>query len=119
MEHNDYTEKRNKRGILVQIINIMALLSLLTIMIIAALLLLPQRFDNHYNQLLRQFGATWGKPFLCYLFYLLLLLQVIISVTGLLMNSYRLKRKDDKYRYSLIIYALVSLIVIAFYLVLV
>jgi hypothetical protein len=117
MELNNNTERRSRRGILIQIINIMEFLSLLTIIIIAALLLLPQGFNNYLNKGLRPFGASWGKPFICHMFYLLFLLQVVISVTGLLMNSYRLKRKDDKYRYSLLIYALVSLIVIAFYLV--
>ena len=119
MEPDDFIERRGRRDLLIQIINIMVFLSLLTIILITVLLVLPQRLDNYFNQVLRLFGASWDKSFICYIFYQLLLLQVIISVTGLLMNSYRLKRKGDKYHYSLIIYALVSLIVIVFYLVLI
>ena len=117
MTVNSYSERRNRRGILMQLINVMVALSFFSILILAVLFLLPQSVESYFNRFLIPAGAFWAKPFLCYLIYTLLLLQVGVSVVGLLMNSYRLKRKNDKYRYSLIIYALISLIVIAFYLV--
>lgn len=116
MELKSYANKRSGHDILIPMINVLVILSLLIIIIIISLLLIPHRYESLFKQISEQFGASWNKTFLFYIFYLLLLQQVIISITGLLMNSYRLKRKDDKYHYSLIVYPAISLIVIVIYL---
>lgn len=63
-------------------------------------------FERWYNIQLR---ASWNLELARYIFYLMLL-GLGTSLTGLAINSRRLRRKGDEWRVSLILVAAISLL---------
>lgn len=63
-------------------------------------------FERWYNIQLR---ASWNLELARYIYYLMLL-GLATSLTGLAINSRRLRRKDDEWRISLMLVAAISLL---------
>lgn len=57
----------------------------------------------------------WDQQLVTYIFYLMTL-GLCISVAGLLINTRRLRRRDDGYRASLVIVGTISLIAVIYHL---
>lgn len=83
------------------------------LILLAALLLLGEAkppvetfFERWYNISLR---SSWNLELARYIYYLMLL-GLGTSLTGLVLNSRRLRRKGDEWRISLILVAVISLL---------
>lgn len=83
------------------------------LILLAALLVLAEAkppvetfFERHYKIQLR---STWDLELARYIFYLMLL-GLGTSLTGLALNSRRLRRTDDEWRVSLVLVAAISLL---------
>ena len=81
------------------------------LILLAALLLLAEAkppvetfFERWYDLRLR---STWNLELARYIFYLMLL-GLGTSLTGLVLNSRRLRRRGDEWRISLILVAVIS-----------
>lgn len=111
-----YRHRREGPDKIIKAIKILSFICLLIILIILALISIPQRYGNLFREISGQFGAAWDKTLLANIFYLLLL-QFAISTAGIIMNSTRYKRRDDKYSFSLIISSILSVIGIILYLI--
>lgn len=89
------------------------------IIIIAVLILLAQagpQIETFFDRLLEvSTGRSWDYGLSQLAFYLMILLA-IMGVTGLILNSRRMKRKGDRYRISLIIMTAFSFIGMVVYL---
>ncbi len=69
-------------------------------------------FGRYYNIPLRR---TWDLELTRYVFYIMIL-GMFLSVFGLIVNSKRIRRKEDSYRDSLVIVGIISFIGIIKYL---
>jgi hypothetical protein len=69
-------------------------------------------FDRYYNLTLR---TTWNMELANYI-GVLLVGSFIISVIGLIINSKRLKRKDDYIRATLVLSLVISLVAFGYFL---
>lgn len=83
------------------------------VILLAALLVLAEAkppvetfFERHYKIQLR---STWDLELARYIFYLMLL-GLATSLTGLALNSRRLRRTGDEWRVSLFLVAAISLL---------
>ncbi len=60
-------------------------------------------------------STTWDQTLLGYLFYLVIF-GVCVSTVGIMINSRRYRREEDKFRLTLIVLGMLSIIGIAMYL---
>ncbi len=60
-------------------------------------------------------GTTWDQTLLGYLFYLVIF-GLCISTVGIMINSRRYRREEDRFRLTLIVLGMLSLFGIAIYL---
>lgn len=119
MPEENFRPANRRRGpdLIITLINWMSFTG--WIIIIATLILLAQagpQIETFFDRLL-EVGAnrSWNSELSQLAFYLMILLA-IMGVTGLILNSRRMKRKGDRYRISLIIMTAFSFIGIVVYL---
>ncbi|OHB71663.1 MAG: hypothetical protein A2W17_03630 [Planctomycetes bacterium RBG_16_41_13] len=69
-------------------------------------------FDRKFNM---QLISTWNRKLSSYLFHIMIV-WLCVSVTGLVINSRRCRRKDDEFHISLVFLGIISVFGIIVYL---
>lgn len=103
--------RRKQPDLLLQLLtgfNAAAVISLAAALCIAAIAKpeLETFFDRYYNLQLRQ---TWNHDLVGYI-GLMLMVSCLTSITGLVINSQRLKRKNDHIHATLVLSLIISLL---------
>ncbi len=103
-------DRRNRPDIWLRLIGFFGVIGWL-VMLVAMIIAHKARpeletFTTRFHNIMVR--TIWDTELTTYLFYLMLV-GLCISVTGLLINSRRLKRKDDQLRTSLILLLLISI----------
>lgn len=104
-------DRRQGRDSLLKILNFIVMLSISLVFLIFILLLMPKTseqimFFRKYNL---NPDVPWEESFLTYAF-ILLIIQLFISSTGVIINITRAKRRYDKFHYSLMVFIIISLV---------
>ena len=112
-----YQNRRKRSDLLLRLLtwsNAIAVIALAAALCIAAIAKpeLETFFDRYYNLPLRQ---TWNRDLIGYI-GLMLLLSLVTSITGLVINSKRLRRKGDHLHSTLVLSLVISLVSLGFYL---
>jgi len=104
-------DRRQGQDTIVKAITFIVMLSFSLVFLIFILLLMPKTSDQ--IMFFRKYNLNpdmpWEESFLNYAF-ILLIIQLLISSTGIVLNIARAKRRNDKFHYSLLIYIIISLI---------
>ena len=104
-------DRRQGQDFLVKCLTFTVMLSFTLVFIIFILLLMPKTSDQ--IMFFRKYNLNpdmpWERSFLNYAF-ILLIIQLFISSSGVILNIVRGKRRNDKFHYSLMIFIIISLI---------
>lgn len=104
-------DRRHGQDPLVKSLTFTVVFSFTLIFLIFILLLMPKTSDQ--IMFFRKYNLNpdmpWEESFLGYAF-VLLIIQLFISSTGVVLNIVRGKRRNDKFHYSLMIFIIISLI---------
>ncbi len=105
-----YDERRKHVDPLVKGLNIIVVISFAIMFLMIVVALMPMtsgriQFFRTYNL---PAGYDWNVQLLAYAYYLMIF-QLILSVAGIIINWMRSKRKSDRFHFSLILFAVISL----------
>jgi formate hydrogenlyase subunit 3/multisubunit Na+/H+ antiporter MnhD subunit len=104
-------DRRQGQDPLAKALTFTVIFSFSLIFLIFILLLMPKTSDQ--IMFFRKYNLNpdmpWEESFLDYAF-VLLIIQLFISSTGVVLNIVRGKRRNDKFHYSLMIFIIISLI---------
>ena len=104
-------DRRQGQDPLVKALTFIVIFSFSLIFLIFILLLMPKTSDQ--IMFFRKYNLNpdmpWEESFLNYAF-ILLIIQLFISSTGVVLNIIRGKRRNDKFHYSLMVFIIISLI---------
>jgi formate hydrogenlyase subunit 3/multisubunit Na+/H+ antiporter MnhD subunit len=104
-------DRRQGQDPLVKALTFTVVFSFSLIFLIFILLLMPKTSDQ--IMFFRKYNLNpdrpWEESFLNYAF-VLLIIQLFISSTGVVLNIIRGKRRNDKFHYSLMVFIIISLI---------
>ncbi len=119
MEEKTIHHRRKGPDRLLILINVLILISFFIVFLIIIIVLLPETSQQllDYRKLDASYGENWKSSLLQYALYLMIL-QVLISVAGLIIRSARHKRRTDRYPASLITLGILSLIGVVLFIVL-
>ncbi len=109
-------ERRKAADPLVKSLTLLVMISFFILFLIFILVMMPGTSDvimsfRTYN--IKE-GGGWQDTFLTYALYLMIM-QLFVSCTGIFINLRRSRRRHDKYHYSLVIFACLSLVGIIIY----
>jgi len=105
-----FDERRKHVDPLVKWLNIIVVVSFAVMFLIIVVTTMPMtsgriQFFRTYNL---PPGSSWNQQLFSYTYYLLLF-QFVISIAGIILNWMRSKRKSDRFHFSLIFFAVLSL----------
>lgn len=105
------SERRQGQDPLIKALTAIVMVSFSLVFLIFILLLMPKTseqimFFRKYNI---HPDMPWEESFITYAF-VLLIMQLLISCTGIVINIVRAKRRNDKFHYSLLVFTIISLI---------
>jgi len=104
-------DRRQGQDMLIKALTAIVMVSFSMVFLIFILVLMPKTseqimFFRKYNI---HPDIPWEESFISYAF-VLLIIQLLISCAGIVINIVRAKRKNDKFHYSLLVFTIISLI---------
>lgn len=113
--YGDFKEKRTGKDIILKTIDILSYFSLILLFMLIVFFLkaMPDKSYSIGRIVNRSYDLNWKNNFLNITFNLSII-QVILTTIGLSLNSFRLKRKTDKYN-KVLIFNLITGIFISIY----
>ncbi len=105
------TDRRQGQDPLIKALTAIVMVSFSMVFLIFILILMPKTseqimFFRKYNI---HPDMPWEESFITYAF-VLLIIQLLISSIGIVINIVRAKRRNDKFHYSLLVFTIISLI---------
>ena len=105
------TERRQGQDPLMKALTAIVMVSFSMVFLIFILILMPKTSEQimYFRKYNIDPDMPWEESFLTYAF-ILLIIQLLISCAGIVINIIRAKRRNDKFHYSLLVFTIISLI---------